>query len=161
LGAGLAVAAGIDHGENHHSPTRTTPRPRAFRGTDAKEFPISQVDEGEKQALLGAARALLFPIDWPEPFGLVMIEAMACGTPVIARPKGAAPEVIVDGVTGILAERHDDLAAAVEAVRRLERAACRHHVESNFSVEKMVDAYEGIYEARSIRKVKRASSSIA
>jgi glycosyltransferase involved in cell wall biosynthesis len=94
---------------------------------------------------LGHARALLFPIDWPEPFGLVMLEAMACGTPVIARPCGAVPEVLVDGVTGFLAERLDDLVAAVRAVDRLDRAACRAHVERNFSVGRMADGYESLY----------------
>jgi len=88
---------------------------------------------------------LLFPIDWPEPFGLVMIEAMACGTPVIARPMGAAPEVVVHGVTGVLADSHDELVAAVAKVRSLDRAACRRHVEENFSVDAMADRYECIY----------------
>jgi glycosyltransferase involved in cell wall biosynthesis len=74
-----------------------------------------------------------------------MLEAMACGTPVIARPCGAVPEVLVDGVTGFLAERLDDLVGAVRAVDRLDRAACRAHVETNFSVGRMADDYESLY----------------
>jgi len=107
---------------------------------------VGEVGDAEKQALLGASRALLFPIDWPEPFGLVMIESMACGTPVIARPKGAAPEVIADGVTGVLADTREELVVAVKAVQRLDRKACRRHVEKHFSVAAMTAAYEQIYE---------------
>jgi glycosyltransferase involved in cell wall biosynthesis len=106
---------------------------------------IGEVSDEEKNRLLCAARALVFPIDWPEPFGLVMIEAMACGTPVIARPKGAAPEVIVDGETGILADSRKALVDAVAAVGRIDRAACRRHVEKNFSVAAMAERYEAIY----------------
>jgi len=106
---------------------------------------VGELGDREKQTLLRNARALLFPIDWPEPFGLVMIEAMACGTPVIARPMGAAPEVVVHGVTGVLADSHDELVAAVAKVRSLDRAACRRHVEENFSVDAMADRYECIY----------------
>ena len=108
---------------------------------------VGEVGDREKQALLRDACALLFPIDWPEPFGLVMAEAMACGTPVIARPKGAAPEVLVHGVTGFLVDSHDELVAAVGKLRALDRAACRRHVEKNFSVGAMADRYEALYEA--------------
>jgi glycosyltransferase involved in cell wall biosynthesis len=107
---------------------------------------VGEVSDAEKHALLGRARALLFPIDWPEPFGLVMIEAMACGTPVIARPKGAAPEVVTDGVTGMLADTRLELVAAVQAVQRIDRAACRRHVETRFSVAAMTARYEAIYD---------------
>ena len=104
-----------------------------------------EVDDEQKQRLLGSALALLFPIDWPEPFGLVMAESMACGTPVIARPKGSAPEVMVDGVTGILADSFDALVEAVRGVRSIDRAACRRHVERELSVAAMTDGYERIY----------------
>ncbi|WP_280151411.1 glycosyltransferase family 4 protein [Piscinibacter sp. XHJ-5] len=104
-----------------------------------------EVSEDEKLELMRHARALLFPIDWPEPFGLVMIEAMACGTPVVARPKGAAPEVIVDGETGFLADSHEALVEAVKATHRIDRAACRRHVETHFTVDTMVDRYEALY----------------
>ena len=106
---------------------------------------IGQVDDAEKARLLGSARALILPIDWPEPFGLVMIEAMACGTPVVTRPVGSAPELVVHGVTGFLAEDLDGLVAGVRAAASLDRAACRRHVESRFSVAGMVEGYERIY----------------
>jgi glycosyltransferase involved in cell wall biosynthesis len=105
-----------------------------------------EVAHQEKVQLLRSARALLFPIDWPEPFGLVMIEAMACGTPVVARPRGSAPEVVVDGVTGILADDPNALVEAVKAAQRLDRRACRRHVEVSFSVTAMIDRYEASYE---------------
>ena len=104
-----------------------------------------EVTDEQKLQLMGRARALLFPIDWPEPFGLVMAEAMACGTPVIARPKGAAPEVVVDGVTGYLADTRAALVDAVKAVPQLDRAACRRHVETHFSVATMTQHYEDLY----------------
>jgi glycosyltransferase involved in cell wall biosynthesis len=104
-----------------------------------------EVSDEQKLQLLRGARALVFPIDWPEPFGLVMTEAMACGTPVIARPKGAAPEVIVDGVTGFLADSREALLRAVKTVHGLDRAACRRHVETNFSAAAMTGRYEALY----------------
>ena len=106
---------------------------------------IGEVDEATKIELVGRARALLFPIDWPEPFGLVMLEAMACGTPVIARPCGSVPEILVDGVTGFSGRTVAELARAAEAVGRLDRRACRRHVEQHFSVGRMADRYEALY----------------
>jgi glycosyltransferase involved in cell wall biosynthesis len=97
--------------------------------------------------------ALLFPIDWPEPFGLVMIEAMACGTPVIARPCGSVPEVVVPGRTGLFADTLEGLAAAIKRVDRIDRVACRRHVAAWFTVERMVDDYEAVYsEALAMRE---------
>jgi glycosyltransferase involved in cell wall biosynthesis len=109
---------------------------------------IGELDEASKAELLAHARALVFPIDWPEPFGLVMLEAMACGTPVVARPCGAVPEVVDDGVTGYLALREADFVRAVRAVERLDRRACRDHVARHFSVERMADRYEALYRRR-------------
>ncbi len=106
---------------------------------------LGEVDEATKVELLAHARALLFPIDWPEPFGLVMLESMACGTPVIARPCGAVPEVIVHGRTGFVAAAVEDLVRAVQAVDGLDRRACRAHVEAEFSVERMAGRYEALY----------------
>jgi glycosyltransferase involved in cell wall biosynthesis len=106
---------------------------------------VGEVGDEEKQKLLCNARALIFPIDWPEPFGLVMVEAMACGTPVIATPKGSAPEVIADGVTGILASSEQALVEAVAKVAAIDRMACRRHVEKQFAVARMVGRYERIY----------------
>jgi glycosyltransferase involved in cell wall biosynthesis len=110
---------------------------------------LHEIPHQEKADLLARARAVLFPIDWDEPFGLVMTEAMASGTPVIATPRGAAPEVVVDGVTGFIVPVEDYPQAAAEALTRLDDidpAACRRHVEERFSKEKMVDGYEAIFE---------------
>jgi len=106
---------------------------------------IGEIGDSEKSEFLGNAMALMFTIDWPEPFGMAMIEAMACGTPVITRPCGAVPEVIKSGVTGFIAESHDDLLAAVKRVDKLSRAVCRKEFETRFTVEAMVDRYEQVY----------------
>lgn len=115
---------------------------------DGIEF-IGEVGDEQKAELLGGALALLFPVDWPEPFGLVAIEAMACGTPVITRPYGALPEIVVDGRTGFLVESEGEMVSAVRAVRAISREACRAHVRQRFSVERMVREYEAVY--RSLR----------
>jgi glycosyltransferase involved in cell wall biosynthesis len=106
---------------------------------------IGEVEDAGKAAFLGGARALLFPIDWPEPFGLVVIEAMACGTPVIARPCGSVPEIIEEGRTGFIGDTVDDLVEAVKRIDTIDRAECRRHVEHRFSVPRMVDDYEALY----------------
>jgi glycosyltransferase involved in cell wall biosynthesis len=106
---------------------------------------VGEIGESDKPRFLGDAAALLFPIDWPEPFGLVMIEALACGTPVITRPCGSVPEVITPGRTGFIADTVDDLVEAVRHVDRLDRAVCRREAETRFSVERMVDDYEAVY----------------
>jgi glycosyltransferase involved in cell wall biosynthesis len=110
---------------------------------------LGEVSHEEKADLLGRARALLFPIDWQEPFGLVMVEAMACGTPVIATRRGSVPEVMEDGVTGFVVPVEGYPEAAAEAIARLgevDPGACRARVEERFSKEAMVVGYEGVYE---------------
>jgi glycosyltransferase involved in cell wall biosynthesis len=116
---------------------------------------LGEIDEETKPKFLGHALALLFPIDWPEPFGLVTIEAMACGTPVIARPFGSVPEIVEAGRTGFVVDTLDELVDAVKRVRTIDRAACRRLVEERFTVERMVDGYEAIY--RSLVSVPRAA----
>jgi glycosyltransferase involved in cell wall biosynthesis len=106
---------------------------------------IGEIGDADKAAFLGGARALLFPIDWPEPFGLVMIEAMACGTPVIARPCGSVPEVVRPGVSGFIADSVAELVDAVKRVDTLDRARCRRDFEQRFGVRRMVDDYEALY----------------
>ena len=108
---------------------------------------LGEIGESDKPSFLGDAVGLLFPIDWPEPFGLVMIEALACGTPVIARPCGSVPEVITPGRTGFIADTVEEIAEAVRHLDRIERAACRREAEARFSAGRMVDGYEAIYEA--------------
>jgi glycosyltransferase involved in cell wall biosynthesis len=107
---------------------------------------IGEIGEGDKDQFLGNALALLFPIDWPEPFGLVMIEAMACGTPVIAYRRGSVPEVIENGVTGFVVEGIKAAVKAVEKAPYLSRRRCRQEFERRFSVERMAKEYLKIYE---------------
>jgi glycosyltransferase involved in cell wall biosynthesis len=106
---------------------------------------LGEVGDAEKSAFLGNARALLFPIDWPEPFGLVMAEALACGTPVIARRRGSVPEVIRHGVTGFIGETDEELAAYCQRIDEIDRAACRREAEVRFSPQAMADGYEAAY----------------
>lgn len=103
------------------------------------------VTHERKVDLLGRARAMVFPIQWPEPFGLVMVESMACGTPVVACPAGAAVELVEEGVTGFLRESIDGLVEAVGEVGRCSPAACRARVQHRFSAEAMVSGYERIF----------------
>ena len=113
---------------------------------------VGEIGDADKPAFLGGARALLFPIDWPEPFGLVMIEAMACGTPVIARPCGSVPEVVVDGRTGFVGSTLIDLIDGVKRLDEIDRAECRRHVEARFSVARMTEDYEAVYRRLAARR---------
>ena len=107
---------------------------------------VGEADAEGKRDLYRGARALLMPIRWAEPFGMVMIEAMACGTPVIAFPEGSAPEVVIDGETGFLADDEQDMARAVERVGEIDRARCRESVRERFDVASVVAGYERVYE---------------
>lgn len=100
----------------------------------------------EKFDLLGNALALIFPIDWPEPFGLVMIEAMACGTPVITRPCGSVPEVVQHGRTGYIVDTVDEMVKAVKRIEKIDRRLCVETVQERFSVDVMTARYEAVYE---------------
>ena len=107
---------------------------------------IGPVEGQEKAKLLGRAAATLLPLRWDEPFGLVMIESMACGTPPIAIRRGAAPEIIVDGISGWLVDDAAQMASAVERAQQIDPFICRRHVEVNFTADRMVDAYITLYE---------------
>nr|MBO2513373.1 glycosyl transferase [Gammaproteobacteria bacterium] len=107
---------------------------------------IGEIDDAEKREFLGNALALLFPIDWPEPFGLVLIEAMASGTPTIAYPLGSVPEIVEHGVTGLIVRNETQAVEAVERVATLDRARCRAIFERRFSVERMASDYVRLYE---------------
>ncbi|KAB7624005.1 glycosyltransferase family 4 protein [Alkalilimnicola sp. S0819] len=107
---------------------------------------LGEVDDARKQALLGGAAALLFPIDWPEPFGMVMIEAMACGTPVIAWDHGSVPELIRPGVNGFVVRSIDEAVAAVARLPELDRRSCRNLFERHFSAERMARDYLRLYD---------------
>jgi glycosyltransferase involved in cell wall biosynthesis len=117
---------------------------------------VGEVGDTEKAALLGEALALLNPIDWEEPFGLAMAEALACGTPVLATRRGSVPELIDDGVTGFVGDE-DALVAAVSRVGTLDRAACRESAVRRFSVVAMADGYEAAY-ARLLREERDGQS---
>jgi glycosyltransferase involved in cell wall biosynthesis len=91
------------------------------------------------------AKAFLMPIHWEEPFGLVMAEAMACGTPVIAFRRGAVPEVVIDGKTGFIVDTVEEMTQAVKKIDQIDRSVCRQHVEENFSIERMINNYETTY----------------
>jgi glycosyltransferase involved in cell wall biosynthesis len=140
-GMRLVVAAKIDPADRDYYECVVAP---LFRRSRLVEF-IGEVDEAGKDQLLGGAYAYLFPIDWPEPFGLTMIEAMATGTPVIATARGSVPEVVADGETGFVCNSLDEMVAAVERVACLDRLACRRRVEQLFSVSQMADGYEEVY----------------
>jgi glycosyltransferase involved in cell wall biosynthesis len=139
-GRPLRIAAKIDAAD--HAYFRDSIRPLLEHSE--VEY-VGELADREKDAFVGGAAALLFPIDWPEPFGLAMIEALACGTPVIAWRHGAVPEVVDHGVTGFVCE---DVAAAVRAVHalhRIDRSACRRAFEARFTSEHMAHAYLGLY----------------
>jgi glycosyltransferase involved in cell wall biosynthesis len=105
---------------------------------------IGEVGE-EKRDLYSGASALLMPIRWPEPFGLVMTEAMACGTPVIAFPEGSAPEIVLDGETGFVVDDEHEMAAAVGRIGEIDRSRCRESACERFDVTPVAAAYEGVY----------------
>ncbi|KGN29832.1 glycosyltransferase [Knoellia sinensis KCTC 19936] len=107
---------------------------------------VGEADVELKRELLAHARALVFPIQWEEPFGMVMIEAMACGTPVVATRRGSVPEVVVHAKTGLVVDTVDDLPAALGSVADIDPAACRRHVEERFDLDVMAAGYECLYQ---------------
>jgi glycosyltransferase involved in cell wall biosynthesis len=139
-GVRLVIAAKVDRADEAYWETEVRPR---LDGPGVEY--VGETDLDETVRLLQDARALLFPIDWPEPFGLVMIEAMACGTPIVTRRRGSTPEVVEDGVTGFVCD--DDVAVeqALGQIDRIDRQACRDRAETRFSVERMADDYEVVY----------------
>jgi glycosyltransferase involved in cell wall biosynthesis len=140
LGVPLKIAAKVDRADEVYFRKEIEP----LLDHPLIEF-IGEIGECEKTAFLGGARALLFPIDWPEPFGLVMIEAMACGTPVIAMKRGSVPEIIEPGVNGFVAESMQDAIAAARRVSEIDRARCREAFERRFSARRMAEDYVEVY----------------
>jgi glycosyltransferase involved in cell wall biosynthesis len=140
-GMRLVIAAKVDPADENYYEAAIAP---LIRACPLVEF-VGEVDERGKDQLLGGAYAYLFPIDWPEPFGLTMVEAMATGTPVIAYRAGSAPEIVLDGVTGFICSTLTGMVEAVSKIGTIDRAACRRHVERRFSVKSMVDGYEEVY----------------
>jgi glycosyltransferase involved in cell wall biosynthesis len=117
---------------------------------------LGEANHVEKNELMGKALATLFPITWREPFGLVMIESMVAGTPVIAIRMGSTSEVILDGKTGFICDSIEECVAAVRKVDQIDRMACHDHVATNFSVERMADGYEAVY--RQVMQTKASSN---
>jgi glycosyltransferase involved in cell wall biosynthesis len=120
---------------------------------------LGELDESEKGELLRGARAMLFPVDWPEPFGLAMIEAFACGTPVIAF-NGSVPEVVDEGVTGFIVGNLDDAIASVARLGELSRHAIRERFEERFSAARMAREYVDIYRNLIDNRSSRAESGL-
>jgi glycosyltransferase involved in cell wall biosynthesis len=146
-GVRLRIAAKIDAADQEYFQSRIVPR----LAEPGIEF-IGEVNEAQKPAFLGNATALLFPIDWPEPFGLAMIEAMSCGTPVIAWPHGSVPEVVEDGRTGYVVDSIEAALAALEKAPRLDRLGVRERYEERFSAERMAKDYLSVYRALGRRR---------
>lgn len=107
---------------------------------------LGEINEVEKNEFLGSAFATVFPIDWPEPFGLTMTESLACGTPVIAMRQGSVPEVILDGETGFICDSVDQMVVAVARIPEISRRRCREHVEKKFSAQAMASGYLSAYQ---------------
>jgi glycosyltransferase involved in cell wall biosynthesis len=140
-GLPLRIAAKIPTTENRFVKKEIEP----FLDGQKVQF-VGEVNDSKKTTFLGHAKALLFPIDWPEPFGLVMIEAMACGTPIIAFSRGSVPEIIENGVTGFIVENEEQAIEAIECIGTLDRHHIRTEFERRFSVQRMAQNYVRCYE---------------
>jgi glycosyltransferase involved in cell wall biosynthesis len=152
VGAPLKIAAKIDRADQEYFQNLIKPQ----LVHPLVEF-VGEIGYPDKNDFLGSAMALLFPINWPEPFGLVMIEAMACGTPVIAYPRGSVPEIIDEGVSGFLAHNVEEAAEAVMRIGEIDRQGCRRRFEERFTARRMCEDYLALYE----RLVNGQSTSIA
>lgn len=141
LGVPIRIAAKVDAVDRTYFKNEIEP----LLDRPGVEF-IGEVGDAEKVELLRGARALLFPIDWPEPFGLVMVEALACGTPVVAFGHGSVPEVIEHGITGFIVRDVDGAVAAAGQVHRLNRQRCRQRFEERFTAHRMAQRYVSLYE---------------
>ncbi len=141
FGMKLKIAAKVDASDRKYFEEEIAP----LLDDPLIEF-IGEISEKEKDDFLGNAFALLVPVDWPEPFGMVMIEAMACGTPVIAHPRGSIPEIVREGVTGSIVTTTQEAVEALEKLRDLDRAACRRYFEEHFTSSRMARDYIALYE---------------
>ena len=139
-GVKLKVAAKVDRADQDYYDEKIAPMMKS----NNVEF-IGEINDKEKSGFLSGARALLVPIDWPEPFGLVMIEAMACGTPVIAFNRGSVPEIIDDGVTGFVVEDINGAIGAVDRLGQLSREKIRRRFEECFTARRMAQDYLAAY----------------
>jgi hypothetical protein len=137
----LKIAAKIDRVDQSYWDDEIRPLIERYPNV---EF-IGEINEGQKAQFLGEASALLFPVEWPEPFGLVMIEAMACGTPVIAFRRGSVPEIVENGTSGFIVDTVEQAVDAVHRIPRLDRSRVRATFEQRFTVERMAQEYVEIY----------------
>ena len=153
-GLPLRIAAKVDRADTDYFENEIRP----LLDLPNIEF-IGEINDHEKQSFLSGATALLMPIDWPEPFGLVMIEAMACGTPVVAYKRGSVPEVVEDGVTGYIVEDEAGAVGAVERLGDLSRSAIRKRFEERFTSRRMAHEYLEVYRSLIERKKTGASSA--
>ena len=142
VGMPLRVAAKVDNADRDYFESAIEP---LLKVNPNVEF-IGEINDAQKPDFLSAAHALLFPIDWPEPFGLVMIESMACGCPVIAMRRGSVPEVMDDGVSGFIVDSEAEAIAAVGRLGELDRATVRRTFETRFTARRMAEDYVGVYE---------------
>jgi glycosyltransferase involved in cell wall biosynthesis len=149
-GRKLKIAAKIDKVDREYFDSQIKP----LLKQPGVEF-VGEISEAEKSEFLGNALAYLFPIDWPEPFGLTMIEAMACGTPTIAFNCGSVPEVLEDGVTGYIVETEEQAVLALDRIEQLKRETCRRVFERRFSASRMAEDYLAIYRTLAKRDGRR------
>ncbi|HEV2561044.1 MAG TPA: glycosyltransferase family 4 protein [Rhizomicrobium sp.] len=153
-GLPLKIAAKVDNADRVYFEARVKP----LLAHPLIEY-IGEIDEAHKSEFLGNAMALLFPIHWPEPFGLVMIEAMACGTPTIAYRRGSVPEVLEDGLTGFIVSDVAEAAAAIARIPELDRGKIRARFESRFTSQVMVQNYLNIYERMIERRAETSEAA--
>ncbi|MCE5231410.1 glycosyltransferase family 4 protein [bacterium] len=139
-GITLRIAAKIDNADKEYYAEVVEPLIHA----DGVEF-VGEIDDRQKQDFIGNARAILFPINWNEPFGIVMIEAFACGTPVIAYRCGSVPEVMIDGVTGFVVDGPEQAVEALRAIDRIDRAGVRRVFDNRYTADRMTADYLDIY----------------
>jgi glycosyltransferase involved in cell wall biosynthesis len=156
LGIPLKIAAKVDRVDEIYFKTQIKP---LLEGGGV-EF-IGEINDREKTQFLGDAQVLLFPVDWPEPFGLSMIEAMACGTPVLAFRCGSVPEIVEDGITGAIVETIEEAIAALPRVLALDRKKVRQRFEQRFSATRMAKDYVGIYWSLLTTSAKREQQDFA
>jgi glycosyltransferase involved in cell wall biosynthesis len=141
VGIPLRIAAKVDPTDQQYFHTEIEP----LLSDPLIEY-LGEITDAEKHEFLGHAMALVCPYDWPEPFGLVLIEALACGTPVLAYRRGSIPEIIEDRATGFVCEGLDEMTAAIQRIPEIDRRRCRWTFEQRFSVERMAQDYLQVYE---------------